>query len=230
MSTNPRFREPRSDDVESDNVIPLIRVNNDSPLVRFGQGGFMVHIDNANGKININLADRKTLSLLVNNTDLDDEQKEIVVDSIMDWRDADHMHRINGAEDKYYQDLGRGYECKDGPFDTVEELLYVRGITDDLYHHRLKDIVTVYPKYDDTEYETKPQSLREKHHRLSQKYSKINVNSRIPGNVALPARHDRGARQCHFTAPPAGRYHQFQHAGRDRGNGDLSENPVLPQF
>ncbi len=174
--SNPEFKPPKSKELDPENQISVWRINADNPIVLFGEGSFKVRIDNASGKVNINLADRKMLKLMLNNMDMDDTQKDIIVDSIMDWRDQDHMHRINGAEDEYYSKLGNGYECKDDVFDSVEELLYVRGITAELYHHRLKQVATVYPKSDDSsKFEDKPQSLREKNERL--KYNKINVNA-----------------------------------------------------
>ena len=39
------------------------------------------------------------------------------------------MHRVNGAEsdDPFYEQ--RGYKCKNGPLDSVEELLRIKGFT-----------------------------------------------------------------------------------------------------
>jgi hypothetical protein len=56
-------------------------------------------------------------------------ERDIIVDSILDWMDADDLHKLNGAEDDYYHSLDPPYDCKDGPFDTVDELLLVRGVT-----------------------------------------------------------------------------------------------------
>ncbi len=57
-----------------------------------------------------------------------------VVDSIMDWRDPDDLHRTSGAEDEYYRSLTPPYTAKNGPFDTVEDLLWVRGMTAELFY------------------------------------------------------------------------------------------------
>jgi general secretion pathway protein K len=61
------------------------------------------------------------------------EQDEIL-DSILDWKDRDHEHRMNGAEDDYYNSLPDPYDCKDGNFDTIEELLLIKGITPELFY------------------------------------------------------------------------------------------------
>jgi general secretion pathway protein K len=52
----------------------------------------------------------------------------------MDWRDPDDLHRINGAESDYYQSLPVPYSAKNGPFDTVEDLLWVKGATTALFY------------------------------------------------------------------------------------------------
>ena len=53
-------------------------------------------------------------------------------DAIMDWIDEDDETREFGAEFDYYQSLGSPYEPNNGPFNTVEELLLVRGVMPEL--------------------------------------------------------------------------------------------------
>jgi type II secretory pathway component PulK len=55
-----------------------------------------------------------------------------VADAIVDWLDADNNPRPYGAEDDYYMSLSPPYHCKNGPLDSLEELLLVRGVTPDL--------------------------------------------------------------------------------------------------
>ena len=64
----------------------------------------------------------------------------------MDWRDSDDLHRLNGAENKYYQLLPNPYACKNAAFDSVEELLLVRGMRPELFDEKLKTIVTIIPE------------------------------------------------------------------------------------
>ena len=54
---------------------------------------------------------------------------EDVADAILDWIDEDDEARDYGAESSYYQGLRPPYTPKNGPLDTVEELLLVRGVT-----------------------------------------------------------------------------------------------------
>ncbi len=57
---------------------------------------------------------------------------EDVADAILDWMDEDDESREYGAESDYYQELTPPYYAKNGPLDTVEELLLVRGVTPQL--------------------------------------------------------------------------------------------------
>ncbi|MHB8970600.1 MAG: type II secretion system protein GspK [Pirellulaceae bacterium] len=57
---------------------------------------------------------------------------EDVADAILDWMDEDDEPREYGAESSYYQALKPPYYAKNGPLDTVEELLLVRGVTPQL--------------------------------------------------------------------------------------------------
>lgn len=55
-----------------------------------------------------------------------------IADAIVDWIDADDNPRPNGAESQYYSSLSPPYQAKNGPLDSLEELLLVRGVTPQL--------------------------------------------------------------------------------------------------
>jgi type II secretory pathway component PulK len=55
-------------------------------------------------------------------------------DSLYDWRDDDSQLEGDGAEDDYYMGLSPPYHCKNGNFETVEELLLVRGAYPELLY------------------------------------------------------------------------------------------------
>jgi general secretion pathway protein K len=122
------------------------RVNAPIAPQRFGTGEFSVHIDNAAGLIDLNTAGENLLSLMVDTLDIGDREKDVIVDSILDWRDSDDLHRLNGAENQYYRSLPNPYACKNGAFDAVDELLLVRGMRPELFYKKLKSIVTITPE------------------------------------------------------------------------------------
>ena len=54
---------------------------------------------------------------------------EEIANAILDWIDKDDEARTNGAENQYYSALNPPYRCKNGPLDSLDELLLVRGVT-----------------------------------------------------------------------------------------------------
>ena len=57
---------------------------------------------------------------------------EDIANSILDWLDPDDEPRTNGAESDYYSGLTPAYRAKNGPLDSLEELLLVKGVTPQL--------------------------------------------------------------------------------------------------
>jgi DNA uptake protein ComE-like DNA-binding protein len=55
-----------------------------------------------------------------------------ISDAILDWLDADDTPRANGAELDYYGSLSPAYAPRNGPIQSIEELLLVRGVTPQL--------------------------------------------------------------------------------------------------
>ncbi len=120
----------------------------------------VVRVLGEGGKVNINSVSDSMLRKIMNSLGLEGEARDIAVDSILDWRDPDDFIRVNGAENEYYHSLKEPYDCKNGNFDSVEELLLVRGITPELFYGKkvkekegeerkdepvaLKDIFSIY--------------------------------------------------------------------------------------
>ncbi|MCK5680780.1 general secretion pathway protein GspK [bacterium] len=63
----------------------------------------------------------------------DEEERDGIVDSILDWIDKDSLHRLNGAEADYYEEQGLDYGCKNQKIDVVNELLLIKGVTPKIY-------------------------------------------------------------------------------------------------
>jgi general secretion pathway protein K len=101
---------------------------------QLGTGLYRVRVVDEGGKINLNRADEETLRRVFRNLGVEEEQVNVLVDSIMDWRDSDDLHRVNGAENDYYQALPYPYSAKNGTFDAVEDLLWVRGMSSELFY------------------------------------------------------------------------------------------------
>jgi len=64
-------------------------------------------------------------------------------ESLVDWRDEDHEALPHGAEKFHYLSLSPSYDCKDAPFENLEELLLVRGVSVEVFD-RIRPYVTVH--------------------------------------------------------------------------------------
>jgi DNA uptake protein ComE-like DNA-binding protein len=84
-------------------------------------------VEDEGAKLNINTAPATTLLMLPGMT-------PEVADAIVDWRDQDDTPSPYGAENEYYGSLQPPYRAKNAPFDTVEELLLVKGVTPELLY------------------------------------------------------------------------------------------------
>ncbi len=100
----------------------------------FGDGDYAAEVQDESGKLNINLISEEWLHSLLDAIGIPKHDADIIADSILDWRDADSDHRLNGAENDYYESLNPPYKAKNGRLDTVEELLLVRGVTPDYFY------------------------------------------------------------------------------------------------
>jgi type II secretory pathway component PulK len=110
----------------------------------FGSTRFGIRDENS--KININKADIKVLSRLLEiAAGLNDQRALSLAHAIMDWRDKDSFfqHPQYGAEDSDYKNLDEPYEAKDSDFEVKEELLMVIGMDPGIFED-IEDLVTVY--------------------------------------------------------------------------------------
>jgi general secretion pathway protein K len=95
-------------------------------------GSFTFRIVDESGKINLNALTDQTAVVLRNllvNEGVSPEEADVIVDSILDWKDGEDLHRLHGAENEYYLSLPRPYKAKNANFETLGELLHVRGVT-----------------------------------------------------------------------------------------------------
>lgn len=106
---------------------------------KLGNGMFRVRLVDEGGKINLNRVDEQILRRVFANLGVESSAADILVDSIMDWRDPDDLHRTNGAESEYYGSLSPAYTAKNGPLDSVEDLLWIRGMTPALFYGTVDD-------------------------------------------------------------------------------------------
>lgn len=139
LSSNPRFAE--------------LRTGQETFAV--GEGTCSVAIAGADGRLNINnlkskdgQLDRKCIDRLLRLIDLINRDRAgserisySLVPALIDWIDADDevtqlpfVNRDNrGAENHYYASLTPAYPCRNQPMDTIDELVWVKGVTPEAF-------------------------------------------------------------------------------------------------
>ncbi|HEX5397919.1 MAG TPA: helix-hairpin-helix domain-containing protein [Verrucomicrobiae bacterium] len=88
-------------------------------------GGILYGVSDEESRLNLNAAATNELLQLPGMT-------PVVAAAIVDWRDADNDVSPGGAEAPYYASLQPPRQPRNGPFETVRELLMVRGVTSSL--------------------------------------------------------------------------------------------------
>ena len=114
-----------ADERSTDTLMDLWSDNSDE-LEDVEQDGctWTAEVTDESGKLDINSATADQLGAL-------DLMTPDLLDGILDWRDTDDSPRANGAEEGYYISLAHGYSCRNGSFETIRELLRVRGMEAD---------------------------------------------------------------------------------------------------
>jgi general secretion pathway protein K len=99
------------------------------PNVPRGSGAFSYRISAEEGRLNLNGGVPDRTQRLLTALGVDRIQRDTVVDSIEDWRDANDTTRTNGAESDDYLKMPVPYRARNGNFQDTDELLQVKGIT-----------------------------------------------------------------------------------------------------
>ena len=97
------------------------------------------------GKIDINKANQTVLQSLMTFAPIDTDQQSKLVNAILDWRDADELVHIDGAEKEEYQEAGLNYQPSNKPFESIEELQLVLGMDKSVLSW-IEPLVTVYSR------------------------------------------------------------------------------------
>ena len=64
---------------------------------------------------------------------LTEEDVNTILYGVKDWIDKDdEITGIYGAEDSFYR--GKGYQCKNNALEQIEEMLFINGVTDDIFY------------------------------------------------------------------------------------------------
>jgi general secretion pathway protein K len=102
--------------------------------VPLGPGEFSYRITDEESRLNVNLATPDQLDRLLDALQVDRRARDVVRDSLLDWKDADDQFRLNGAEsDDTYLKQPAPYRARNTNLQDVAELLQIKGVTAELY-------------------------------------------------------------------------------------------------
>lgn len=104
-----------------------------------------IEIRDESAKIDINTAADPLLRGLLLSAGLREDEATALLDAILDWRDADTLKRVTGAEEADYAAAGLDYKPANAPFQAIEELQLVLGMRPDLYR-RIAPSITVFSR------------------------------------------------------------------------------------
>jgi general secretion pathway protein K len=124
---------------------PERRWRTDGVAQNFEFGGTLmkVSIQDELGRIDLNQAEAPMFIGLLRSAGLDFDSASRLADKILDWRTATPLKHLNGAKEPEYRASGSAYRPRNGPYQSVDELLLVMDMTPALFG-RIEPALTVY--------------------------------------------------------------------------------------
>ena len=99
----------------------------------FEESRYVVSLRDVGARLNVNRATEEELRRFFRALRVDFGRADRLAQAIMDWRDADDAHRARGAEREDYLGAATPVLPRNGPFQDLGELRYVRGMDDELF-------------------------------------------------------------------------------------------------
>jgi len=98
-----------------------------------GPGEFSYRLTDESARLGLNSVAAHRFARLLDALGVDATERDIIADSLQDWRDADELHRLHGAESEFYLALPVPYRARNASLQHEAELLQIRGVTPELY-------------------------------------------------------------------------------------------------
>jgi general secretion pathway protein K len=102
-----------------------------------------IEIEDELGKIDLNAADRSIFERLFRLAGADQDLAGRLADETLDWRTPGDLRSLHGASKNDYAAAGLPYVPRDGPFQSVDELRLVLGMTTQIFES-VRPTLTVY--------------------------------------------------------------------------------------
>jgi general secretion pathway protein K len=112
---------------------PHVQPDGEIREIQFGQSRVLVRVENEGDRVNLNTASAALLRALIIQVGGTPPVAIRVAAAILDWRTEGTNPRQSGAKVPDYRAAGRGYGPPESPFQSVEELTDVLGMTPALF-------------------------------------------------------------------------------------------------
>jgi len=104
-------------------------------LVDYQTGQALVIIEPEGQKVNVNkTTNNAQLKVVMERAGLNSDEAERLADVFLDFIDQDDFTRLHGAEKESYQSLGLPYGPFNGPLTSLDQMLLIPGITQQLFY------------------------------------------------------------------------------------------------
>jgi len=100
-----------------------------SRLQLFGQE-IAIRVEREAGRVDLNAAEAPLIAAVLVASGLDSQTSRSFASRIVDWRDGDDRPEAGGAVAEQYRSANVGYEPRNAPFESIEELRQVLGSAD----------------------------------------------------------------------------------------------------
>ena len=103
-------------------------------ILKYETGEAMVSVESEKTMVNVNLANPEQLKKVLTTAGVDENAAEDLADVIADFVDPDDLKRLHGMEAVDYRKLGLPYGPFNGPLFSLDQMLLIPGITEQLLY------------------------------------------------------------------------------------------------
>ncbi len=104
--------------------------------------GVKISIRESNGMLSLTTLKGSAMERLIEL--LSGEDATGIKESYLDWIDKDRLHRINGAEDSYYNSNGLPYKPRNYPIQYKDEFVLIKGMNKEIFR-KIEPHITILP-------------------------------------------------------------------------------------
>ena len=111
---------------------------------QLGDGTINVNVDYERGRRNLHKLSMDDWHELFDQAGIPNVEWDSLLGCLTDWEDENDTHQLSGAESDDFFYRQAGYECKNAPVDTIDELLLIKGWTPEILYGTPAEEVTEY--------------------------------------------------------------------------------------